>query len=373
MLSKMMKQAEPAQFFGIRGLGTERGQAVARLGWTVTLAVFLIVTFPKFGHYAQYPVAWAMLFVQGIFAGGVLYLVSKQIAEGPARLACCVVFDQACFGTTLFLTGEITAPFVMVTLLLTFGSGLRYGRKYAVLSSTIGSLSVALLITNSQYWMQRVDLGIGLAAAVIFIPVYVFRLTDELAVSMRIDSMTKLWNRVAFDELLDTLCPRASKAPTSGAVVVLDLDGFKTINDKQGHPRGDKVLKEAAYALSVELSPFGMVARIGGDEFGVIVNELKSAKELEAALVRFLVRAAEVGDYFGSPLSASIGVYYIDTGTSPDPKFVYKAADSLMYESKRLGKRLRKSQLQTSLGWRFTDRGTVIPDIVESAKSGQTV
>lgn len=365
MLSRIVKQAAPTQFFAVRGLGTERGQAIARLGWTATLAVFLIVTFPKFGDYDEYPIAWMMLFVQATFASVVLYLVSKKIAEGPKRLACVVVFDQVCLGTTLFLTGEITASFIMVTLLLTFGSGLRYGRKYAVLSSTIGSLGVTLLVTNSPYWMQHADLALGLAAAVIFIPLYVFRLTDELAVSMRTDGMTKLWNRVAFDEQLNILCHGASRASTCGALVVLDLDGFKTINDQQGHPRGDKVLQEAAYALSVELSPFGTVARIGGDEFGVIVDELKSADALEAALGRFLVRAGEVGDYFGSPLSASIGVYYFDTATALGQKFLYKAADSLMYQSKALG----KSQIQTSSGKTFSKEGLVVSHAVSSAAS----
>lgn len=358
MLSRIVRRATPSQFFAVPGLRTERGQANARLCWTAILAVYLIVTLPKFRDYAQYPLAWMALLVQATFASVVAYLVSKKIADGPKRLAYAVVFDQACLGATLFLTGEITAPFIMVTLLLTFGSGLRYGRKYAVLSSTIGSISVCLLVINSQYWVQHSDLALGLAAAIIFIPLYVFRLTDGLAVSMRTDGMTKLWNRVAFDEQLDILCDDISRASTGAAVVVLDLDGFKAINDKQGHPRGDKVLQEAAYALSVELRPFGTVARIGGDEFGVIVDELKSADALEAALGRFLARAREVGDYFGSPLSASIGVYYLDTGAAPSPKFLYKAADSLMYQSKALG----KSQIQTSLGKTFSKEGRVVID-----------
>ncbi len=358
MLSRMIELVEPAQFFGVRGLITERGQATARLCWTATLAVFLIVTFPRFGHYPEYPVALAMLAVQGIFAILFLYLVVKKIADGSSRLVCSVAFDQVCLGTMLFLTGEITAPFVLVTLLQTFGSGLRYGRKYALLSSAIGSLSVVLLIAYSRYWMQHADLASGIAAAVIFIPFYVFRLSDELAFSTRIDGMTKLWNRLAFDESLNALCLGTTKLSTSGAVVLLDLDGFKTINDKQGHPTGDKVLQWAAYALSAELSSFGTVARIGGDEFGVVVNELKSADALEAALRRFLARAVEAGGDFGSPLSASIGVYYFNAGTAPTRNFLYKAADSLMYLSKVMG----KGQFQTSTGRTFSKEGAVIMD-----------
>lgn len=353
----MIKRAEPAPFFAVRGLATERGQAIARLCWTALLMTYLIVTFPKFGSHAQYPIAWGMLIVQGLFSTIVLYLVHKEIANGSRRLAWSTVFDQVWLGMTLFLTREITAPFVMVTLVLTFGSGLRYGRKYAVLSSTIGSISAFLLLTNSPYWKQHTDLGIGLAAAIFFIPVYVFRLTDGLALSIRIDGMTKLWNRVAFDELLDSLCLNTSEIGRCCAVVVLDLDGFKTINDKQGHPRGDMVLKEAAYALSVELGPFGSVARIGGDEFGVVVEQLQSADALEAALNRFLGRAYEIGDYFGSPLSASIGVHYFYTGASDTPKFLYKAADDLMYKSKEKG----KSQGQTSTGRAFSKNGPVEP------------
>ena len=168
--------------------------------------------------------------------------------------------------------------------------------------------------------------------------------------------MTKLKNVVAFEETLHDLCLQLPKATVSAAVVMIDLDGFKTINDTQGHDGGDDVLKDVAYCLSDELSKVGVPARVGGDEFAVIVGTLPEPALLDTALKQFLLRVAEVGRKYHSPLGASIGIYYLDAGTSPSPKFAKRAADSLMY----LSKALRGNQIQNSTGRSFTKEGKLM-------------
>jgi diguanylate cyclase (GGDEF)-like protein len=173
---------------------------------------------------------------------------------------------------------------------------------------------------------------------------------------MRTDSLTGLRNRISFDELIDEACNSAVTAKRDSAVILLDLDGFKQINDVQGHDGGDLVLKHVAYWLSVELSQYGTAARFGGDEFAVIANSMQSRAELEAALERFLERTAEVGRLFDRPLGASIGVYYLDAGVATTSRFAFKAADQLMYRAKTLG----KNQYVTSTNRAFSKIGELV-------------
>lgn len=363
MWSNLVKSLKPPRLVVIPGLITERGDSLARVCWTLVLGFYLAANFTNFSRDDGFAAAIAMLAIQGIFAFAACYLVSKDDAERPWRLACAVLLDQAIFNLFLLQTGRIGAPFVIGPLVLIFGSGLRYGRKYGLLSWTVGATALMYVMYESPFWAQYDEIRIGISLAVGLIPPYVFRLTDELALSIRTDSMTKLRNVVAFEESLTDLCNQLPNSTVNAAVVILDLDGFKRVNDVQGHDEGDKVLKEAAHCLFIELSPVGVPARVGGDEFGVIVSVLENPAVLDAALERFLLRVADVGKKFGSPLGASIGIYYLDAGKSPTPKFAKKAADSLMYLSKALG----RNQLQNSIGRSFTEEGTLIRASLESA------
>ena len=325
-------------FFVIPGLATEHGQAVVRVGWTLTFALYLFARANHFEGNGSYKAAWGLTFAHLVFAA--LVLMSLRISKGdkPMRRVVAIIVDQGLLAALLFLTGEIAAPFVLVPLFFTFGAGLRYGRSYAVLSSVLSSGLTCTVLIASPYWNQNSALCLALAIATIYLPFYVFRLTDAIALQMRTDSLTCLRNRVGFDELLDAVCNNALVAKSESALVLIDLDGFKLVNDQQGHDGGDEVLKHVAHWLNAELGKFGVPARFGGDEFAVVVERLTSRTELEAALSAFLGRTAEVGEIFESPLGASIGVFYIEPAAVVTSRSVFKNADQLMYEAKRLGK-----------------------------------
>lgn len=325
-------------FFVIPGLATEQGQAVVRLGWTLLFALYLLLRHLQLDQSSQLTTAWDLIGAHFVFA--VLMLVSLQLnkRDSPLRRTVAVIVDQGLFAALLYLTDEIAAPFVLVPLFFTFGAGLRYGRSYAVFSKILGASLTFLVLMTSTYWEQFSSLRVGLALATIYLPLYVFRLTDAIALDMRTDALTRLRNRVGFDELLGAACQNARTANRDNAIVLVDLDGFKRVNDEQGHDGGDEVLKNVGYWLGVELSPFGVPARFGGDEFAVVVEGLTSRTELEAALTRFLLQTAKVGELFESPLGASIGVFYIEPATAITPRSAFKAADQLMYRAKQLGK-----------------------------------
>ena len=362
--SHHLRKLKPAPFFVIPGLATEQGQAVARLCWTLVFAIYLYFS-QQFRGTPQYSAACTLAAIHFVFAVSAWLLIRTKIGGASLRFVTMSV-DQALFAAMLYLTGEIAAPFVLMPVLLTFGSGLRYGRTYAVFSSTISSLLTCAALMYSPYWEQYPTISLGLAVATIVLPLYLFRLTDALALKMRTDSLTQLRNRTSFDELLEEVCERAIFAEHESAVVFIDLDGFKKINDVQGHDGGDLVLKHVAHWLSVELGLLGIPARFGGDEFAVIVSARFVREDLEAALTRFLKRAEAVGELFGSPLGASIGVYYLEPASAVTSRFACKAADQLMYKAKKLG----KNQFVTSANQNISAEGYLV-DLPNLAFSGK--
>jgi diguanylate cyclase (GGDEF)-like protein len=359
-----LRKLKPAPFFVIPGLATEQGQAVARICWALVFAIYLYFS-QQFKGTAQYSAACTLTAIHCVFAVSAWLLVRTKIGGASLRFVTMSV-DQALFAAMLYLTGEIAAPFILMPVLLTFGSGLRYGRIYAVFSSTISSVLTCTALMYSPYWEQYPTIRLGLAVATIVLPLYLFRLTDALALEMRTDSLTQLRNRIGFDELLDEVCERAISAEHESAVVFIDLDGFKKINDVQGHDGGDLVLKHVAHWLNAELGLLGTPARFGGDEFAVIVSARFVREDLEAALTRFLKRAEAVGELFGSPLGASIGVYYLEPASAVTSRFACKAADQLMYKAKKLG----KNQFVTSTNQNFFAEGYLVdlPNLPFSVK-----
>jgi diguanylate cyclase (GGDEF)-like protein/PAS domain S-box-containing protein len=156
------------------------------------------------------------------------------------------------------------------------------------------------------------------------------------------DSLTGLPNRLSF---VDTLAESLAKATISGSpvgILFLDLDHFKLINDSLGHHAGDSLLRAVAPRLRSHLRPGDIVARFGGDEFGILIDRL--ADEGEAVTIADRVAAA-----FGQPftidgvdhfVSASIGVA-ISNGSAERPanaELLIRDADAAMYRAKEGGR-----------------------------------
>ena len=155
----------------------------------------------------------------------------------------------------------------------------------------------------------------------------------------RYDSLTGLPNRSFFLDTLDRTLSRAGRQRTRSALVFLDLDGFKAVNDGLGHAAGDSVLQTMAERLRAGTRSSDLVARIGGDEFTVLVQNL--ARPDDAALVARglldrLARPCRADDH-DVTLSASAGIsVYPDDGTDADT--LLRNADLAMYRAKQEGK-----------------------------------
>jgi diguanylate cyclase (GGDEF)-like protein len=141
------------------------------------------------------------------------------------------------------------------------------------------------------------------------------------------DSLTNLPNRLAFERALAREYRRADRYDRPLSMLLLDLDGFKEINDTQGHAAGDAILRKAAAVLSERVRLDDVAARLGGDEFVVICPETSaaSAQDLARSLEDALSEAS---------IQSSIGVAEREPEDDGLPEYLVARADASMYRRK---------------------------------------
>jgi len=186
------------------------------------------------------------------------------------------------------------------------------------------------------------------------------------------DSLTDLANRNCFHERLSVAVERSrTDRRFSFAVMYLDLDRFKLVNDSLGHPAGDELLKEVARRLAACVRPCDLVARLGGDEFAILLEETREHGDA-IALGQRLLQALEVPVHINGteirPL-ASIGITFSDLGYR-EPDEILRDADLAMYKAKSDGK-ARLSLFDASLHERLGHRLQLEADLRRAIGEGQ--
>lgn len=162
---------------------------------------------------------------------------------------------------------------------------------------------------------------------------------QRLEVMAHFDALTGLPNRMLLHDRLRNARARSHRHGMLLAVMYIDLDGFKAVNDTLGHDAGDQVLTRTADALRASVREDDTVARLGGDEFVVLFNGIDKMDYIAPLAQRIITNLTMSVDHTPKPLdvSASVGVaiYPIDANTEEQ---LLKQADSAMYEAKRRGK-----------------------------------
>ncbi len=166
------------------------------------------------------------------------------------------------------------------------------------------------------------------------------RVEAELYQHAYFDSLTGLPNRKRFSEHLERAIARRQRHPERHfAVMYLDFDRFKVVNDSLGHRAGDELLAELARRLASVLRPSDLVARLGGDEFAVLVEDLdqgRQALELADRIQKRLAEPVVVGG-IDTTVTASIGITFSSNGYATAEEAV-RDADIAMYQAKLRGK-----------------------------------
>jgi diguanylate cyclase (GGDEF)-like protein len=162
---------------------------------------------------------------------------------------------------------------------------------------------------------------------------------EELRALAEVDGLTGLANRRHGMHLMEELLRRASTSGADIGVFILDLDNFKEFNDRYGHPVGDEILRRASSVMASVLSRPGMIlARLGGEEFGVALTDAERLEEV-AEQVRARIAALRIPyrqEYLS--LTVSIGVVRRSQLAGCDLAELLRAADQALYAAKRSGR-----------------------------------
>ena len=152
------------------------------------------------------------------------------------------------------------------------------------------------------------------------------------------DSLTGLSNRSQFEEQLARQLEFAMRGELRGALLAIDLDGFKAVNDNHGHGVGDQVLRAVAARLRSTLRGSDLAARVGGDEFLVLLPDIDAEAALRLAERIVEVLSQRYGDDL-PPVTASVGIATFPDDGAPDGQSLVRRADEALYAAKRAGKR----------------------------------
>jgi diguanylate cyclase (GGDEF)-like protein len=162
---------------------------------------------------------------------------------------------------------------------------------------------------------------------------------DRLVYLAHHDQLTGLSNRSLFRERLSRAISQARRAAKRVAVLFLDLDHFKAINDSLGHDVGDVVLQGVARRIKAAVRDADTIARVGGDEFAIVIDKLDDENHAPALAQRILDTLAKPFHFNGREIviSASVGIsFFPDNGDNMGQ--LLRAADSAMYRAKEIGR-----------------------------------
>lgn len=161
----------------------------------------------------------------------------------------------------------------------------------------------------------------------------------DLFLMARTDSLSGLANRNHLNEFLEILIPTSKRKNSEFAFLFLDLDNFKTINDSLGHDIGDELLLNVSNVLKKVLRPNDFIARVGGDEFVLIIQDFKSSLELTNIIRRIQEQLSKPWLIQTNPISitCSVGIA-IFPKDGQDTISLMKNADIAMYEAKKHGR-----------------------------------
>jgi diguanylate cyclase (GGDEF)-like protein len=163
------------------------------------------------------------------------------------------------------------------------------------------------------------------------------RTQGQLAYLIDHDALTGLVNRHRFEQELDQALARHARSGEGGAALMIDLDGFKAINDEFGHAIGDQLLRQVASVLRERCRAADVLARLSGDEFAIVVpgaSRSDAARVADAFIAVIAAHPIAVGDE-QARVSVSIGIAMFDGQAGPE---MLSLADAAMYAAKQQGR-----------------------------------
>ena len=323
-------------------------RAVRILAWSFILAVLVIVSVSQLWQPVQ-----PQIFVTLALAGSFILVVHELMPPGglgPLRVilegSAAIVF----LTMLVLLTGNSSSPFFFLYPLLVGGTALMASplitlllTGMSVVAYAVAAFSGPLNGATAREMLARVGINLTALILLAYAGMVISRVqarTRDAAIRLStVDSLTDLHNRAFLFNSVDREIQRSRRFNRGFCLLMMDLDGLKSINDRYGHYQGDLVLRGVAEIIRTSLRSVDVAARYAGDEFVALLPETDpSGAYIAAEKIRQGVSELLLPGN-GQPIttSLSIGVVsYPDDGQSADELMI--AADEAMYLSKRLGK-----------------------------------
>jgi diguanylate cyclase (GGDEF)-like protein len=326
--------ARMGQVFGSEGSANSRSLGYVWGFGATSLTVAVLLPHPRAANVGVL-VAIAVI---GYIGAALLFIRAATFSR--VTLEAFTYVGQCLITALVFSWGAPDAPFLWYHVWLVVHSfhflpPVRATRQIVCAAALFAFATVA---THTPFPAAISVVGVGTIVAIgMLVGAFRVRVDELLQAAARnasTDPLTGLANRRAFAEAFATEEARRARGGYAGALLMLDCDRFKRVNDQQGHAAGDRALRSVAEVLSATVRAVDTPARLGGDEFAVLL----SAPDIGAAVaVAERIRSAVVDRRDSDLLTLSIGVVELPAGDAVALDAALSAADRAMYESKDQG------------------------------------
>ena len=323
--------------------------AAIRILWWVSIASVLVGVGVTDAFRSTQPAIYG-IGAAAVVVAVVLHDLLPARSRTPAVVAIEVLVALGLVTGLLALTGYGSSPFAYAYSLVAVAVALALGPRVALGVAALATISYlgVLLLDPALGQAAGTDLlRVGLSIGSIWLLAFLAgafasgeRRTRERVLALsRTDPLTGLLNRTQLLPTLEQEVQRTRRSERGFCLLMIDLDGLKAVNDSQGHPRGDQVLRSLGSVISQSIRTVDAAFRLGGDEFLVILPETDFAGAFVVA-EKIRAGAEEVGlGTHGTELPTSVSIGLVscpEDGTGSEELMV--AADRAMYQAKSLGK-----------------------------------
>ena len=325
----------PAHSDRERMLDMDRRLQPVRMAAFGVLAVVLLVSGSKIGYWTLAPL---------VIAGALFAIADREIdrVERPEYwILGAWVGSQLVIALSVVLAGSEGFPsfawFAIPVVTLTT----RFSLRGVILGVAI-TLALMIAVAFGAYGDLVADnplellMPIGMIISIAILTTAIMRSDVEHRDRSVVDPLTGMLNRSALETRVEELTQQSEVSGDPIALIVIDVDRFKDINDTIGHAAGDRVLQDLAYLIRKQLRAYDLAYRLGGEEFVVLLpGSTQEEGSRMADRIRDAITAAPVA---GVSVTVSCGVSASAAGGSFDYPSAFRRADAAMYEAKREGR-----------------------------------